>query len=84
MQKHVKIYMQHFDYGIDDFIPCENCGRKAVDIHHVIFKSHSGTNDIDNLVSLCRPCHEKAHNDYQFNNYLKQLIKKRDEGDKIL
>ena len=34
MQKHTKVYFDFFDYGMDDFIPCEMCGSKATDIHH--------------------------------------------------
>ena len=47
-----------------DFIPCEKCGVKAVDIHHIIPKGMGGskTKDvIENLISLCRDCHNKAH-----------------------
>lgn len=35
MKKHVKIYMDYFGYTIADFIPCEKCKSKAVDIHHI-------------------------------------------------
>ncbi len=34
MRKHVKIYLDYFGYGEQDYIPCEYCGNKAVDIHH--------------------------------------------------
>ena len=61
MQKHTKIYMQYFDFGIDDFIPCEACGNKAVDIHH-IFGRGKDKDVIENLMALCRKHHEAAHN----------------------
>ncbi len=67
MVKHKKIYLNYFDYGEQDFIPCENCSNRAVDIHHIIFRSHGGTDTIDNLMALCRECHDKAHNSYVFN-----------------
>ena len=35
MQKHTKVYMKYFDYREQDVIPCEACGRQAVDIHHI-------------------------------------------------
>jgi hypothetical protein len=31
MKPHTKIYMNHFGYDISDFIPCEVCGKTAVD-----------------------------------------------------
>ena len=62
MQAHTKIYMKHFGYGEQDVILCEACGRKAVDIHHIIFRSHGGNDDINNLIALCRKCHNMAHN----------------------
>lgn len=40
---------------------CIMCGRPATDCHHVIFRSQLGKDDPDNLVCLCRSCHEKAH-----------------------
>ena len=33
MKNYTKIYLDYFGYGIEDFIPCEVCGQKAVDIH---------------------------------------------------
>ena len=40
---------------------CELCGAPAVEIHHIVFRSHCGTSDLDNLIVLCRDCHERAH-----------------------
>jgi 5-methylcytosine-specific restriction endonuclease McrA len=67
MQKHTKIYYNHFGYSEDDFLPCEICGRTAVDIHHIIPRSKFGDKNkmaqdkIDNLMALCRECHDDAH-----------------------
>jgi len=61
MKPHTKIYFKYFGYGIDDFIPCEICGRKAVDIHHIKYRSQGGTNEITNVMALCRDHHLKAH-----------------------
>ncbi len=61
MKNHVKIYMRHFGYGEQDFIPCECCQKKAVDIHHIKYKSRGGGDTIDNLMALCRKHHEQAH-----------------------
>lgn len=54
--------MDYFSYGEQDFIPCEICGSKAVDIHH-IFGRGRGMDEIWNLMALCRNCHIKAHSE---------------------
>lgn len=42
---------------------CEENGRyvKAVLVHHIKPISDGGTNEEDNLISLCFSCHEKIH-----------------------
>lgn len=37
---------------------CEFCGKKAVDAHHIKYRSQGGNNLLKNLISLCRSCHE--------------------------
>lgn len=67
MQKHVEVYLKAFNYIEGDFIPCESCGLRGVDIHHIIPRSKFGKKRKDeqdlitNLICLCRLCHEKAH-----------------------
>lgn len=42
---------------------CVNCGAtENIDVHHKIPLSEGGTNCLDNLIPLCRNCHEKLHN----------------------
>lgn len=73
MQKHVKNYFKaHPNLSNADNIPCEACGAIAVDVHHIIFKSHGGGNEADNLIALCRTCHSKAHSNKKFNESLKR------------
>ena len=60
MKKHTKIYMDFFEYTISDFIPCECCGAKAVDINHIECRGMGGSklkDHINNLMAMCRPCH---------------------------
>ena len=60
MKKHTKIYMKYFNYVLDDFIPCEVCGSRAVDIHHIEHRGAGGSGNqdvIENLMAVCRPCH---------------------------
>jgi len=61
MKKHVKNYLKHYGYGEQDIILCEECGDVAVDIHHKVFKSNGGSDEVENLTALCRNCHEIAH-----------------------
>jgi hypothetical protein len=80
MKKHTKIYMEHFDYGEQDFIPCENCCCEVVDVHHLIPRGMGGikTKDyIENLMGLCRKCHNEAESNPTFNEELKVTHLKR-------
>lgn len=43
---------------------CRSCGNKeleALDPHHFVFRSQSGSDEEDNLITLCRRCHNKIH-----------------------
>lgn len=42
---------------------CQGCGASgvALELHHRLPESLGGTNHPDNLIALCRPCHDKAH-----------------------
>jgi len=81
MKNHTKIYLKHFGYGIEDFIPCESCGAKAVDIHHIEARGMGGdkkADDINNLMALCRQCHlvmgdTKTHMDYLKTKHKEKL-----------
>lgn len=62
MKKHTKIYLKGMGYDVTDFIPCEVCGSKAVDIHHIEARGMGGSKTADiveNLMALCRICHMK-------------------------
>jgi 5-methylcytosine-specific restriction enzyme A len=44
---------------------CQTClakGRptQATEVHHVIAKAKGGTDDLSNLASICRACHQEA------------------------
>lgn len=62
MKKHTKIYFNHFGFSGYEFIPCEICGAKAVDIHHICARGSGGSKEkdsISNLMALCREDHER-------------------------
>jgi HNH endonuclease len=67
MKNHTKVYFDFFniDYdiatGYHDYIDCEVDQKEVIDVHHIIFKSQGGKDNIENLIGLCRECHDKAH-----------------------
>lgn len=68
MQPHTKVYFKYFNISFDpatgwhDHIPCEICSKKAIDIHHINGRwNKENSNNIENLIALCRGCHEDAH-----------------------
>ncbi len=78
MKKHVKVYMSYFGYGVDDFIPCEVCGGRAVDIHHIDCRGMGGAknkDNIENIMSLCRDCHMEYGDKKQ---YIDMLVEAHD------
>lgn len=84
MQPHIKNYYQHFGYSSTDVIICEQCHSVAVDIHHIEPRSSFGKkrkqeqDNINNLIALCRTCHDKAHSNMKESRvYLKEIINKR-------
>jgi len=66
--------------GFDEY-PCECCGRTSgtiFDLHHIIFRSerpyHKKLHHIDNILYVCRYCHDKFHRDPFFRN---DIVRKR-------
>jgi predicted restriction endonuclease len=83
MRKHTKIYLDYFGYGIEDFIPCESCGAKAVDIHHIEARGMGGNKEADkigNLMALCREHHIEYGDKKQYIEYLKEIHKEKLDG----
>ena len=41
---------------------CQQCGKAGrLEAHHVLHLASGGSNDLDNLLTLCRGCHIAAH-----------------------
>jgi hypothetical protein len=77
MKPHVKIYLSYFGYSVQEFIPCEMCGAKATDIHHIDARGMGGDpqgkkDTIENLQALCRPCHIMYGDKVQYKETLKR------------
>ena len=47
---------------------CEYCGKKAVDPHHIIYRSKGGDNNKENLIPLCNTCH--AQTNFKRDNWI--------------
>jgi hypothetical protein len=80
MKNHTKVYLNHFGYTGEDFIPCETCGARAVDIHHIEARGMGGTkkaDTIDNLMALCREHHIEYGDKKQYIEFLKDIHKQK-------
>ncbi|MBZ5549763.1 MAG: HNH endonuclease [Acidobacteriia bacterium] len=41
---------------------CQSCGTMSnLEVHHKKFRSHSGADSEENLITLCSACHGKVH-----------------------
>jgi 5-methylcytosine-specific restriction endonuclease McrA len=41
---------------------CQSCGTMSnLEVHHKQFRSHSGHDSEENLITLCSACHGKVH-----------------------
>jgi len=66
--------MDYFGYDKSDFIPCEICSQKAVDIHHIEARGMGGTkqkDSIENLMALCREHHLFYGDKKEYKEWLK-------------
>ena len=45
-----------------DHFTCQDCAitKSSLDIHHIVPFLSGGSNELDNLIALCRKCHMKA------------------------
>ena len=78
MKKHTKLYLKEMGYDETDFIPCEVCGAKAIDIHHIEARGMGGTkkkDTIDNIMALCRNCHYIYGDKKDLKEWLQQIHK---------
>lgn len=45
-----------------DHFKCLECGsQRHLQVHHVVTRAQGGSDNIDNLTTLCDPCHDKHH-----------------------
>jgi hypothetical protein len=80
MKSYTKTYLNYFGYALDDFIPCEICGNRGVDIHHIDCKGMGGSrlkDDIENIMALCREHHIEYGDKKQYIDFLKDIHNQR-------
>ena len=73
MKFYIKTYINYFQYLESEPIFCEVCGCVGVDVHHIKYLSRGGTNNIENLICLCRFHHDMAHNEKLKADYLQDI-----------
>ena len=76
MRPYTRLYMTKMGYDESDFIPCEICKAKAVDIHHINARGMGGTGTkdvIENLMALCRTCHVRYGDKKKFIDILQSI-----------
>ena len=65
-------YHKGFNYGFSsrkeavlnrDSYKCQHCGKKncRLEVHHITYRSNGGTDDENNLITLCKDCHDSVH-----------------------
>ena len=65
-------YQKGFNYGYSsrrkavlhgDNYTCQCCGKKncRLEVHHIKFRQNGGTDDEENLITLCEDCHKGIH-----------------------
>jgi 5-methylcytosine-specific restriction endonuclease McrA len=49
---------------------CRSCGsRNNLHVHHIIFRSQQGPDEMWNLITLCSSCHDGVHKDVKDGEY---------------
>jgi 5-methylcytosine-specific restriction endonuclease McrA len=81
LKHHTKIYLSYFPEP-----KCEGCGAYAqsmgqfiLDVHHIERRGMGSTSKdfIENLMGLCRKCHEKYGDKKQFKSWLYRVHKQK-------
>jgi 5-methylcytosine-specific restriction endonuclease McrA len=77
-KERTRITKENYNRMIEEFGNyCEECGYTPIHAHHLVFRSHMGSGNWRNLSPLCQRCHDRAHKDYEFAEYLRNKRAKR-------
>ena len=68
------LYQRGANYGFSntkafvldrDSYTCQHCKGKSkdgkIEVHHIVFRSNGGSDEAENLITLCKTCHDKVH-----------------------
>lgn len=74
MEKHTKIYLEYYEYDDWHETQCEfpGCTNYVHDVHHIIYRSQGGKDQIEYLMGTCVLHHNEIHEE----KYAKEWIKK--------
>ena len=72
LQEHKWAYQKCVNYGyanarehalVRDNYTCQCCGKKncRLEVHHIVFRRHGGSDRLENLITLCEDCHKAIH-----------------------
>ena len=57
---------------------CATCGQNVnLEIHHVVHRSKGGTDEPENLITLCSLCHYKIHINEPVGNLMRKRLKRQ-------
>ena len=78
MKRHTNVYFSFFGYDKTSYIECEVCHAQAQDIHHIEPRGMGGNpkgdkDRIENLMAVCRQCHDKYGDKKQYKDFLKEI-----------
>ena len=87
MKNHTDIYRKFWwdELTLSQTEQCVVCSQWGADIHHISNKALGSSkckDYIENLVCLCRKCHDKCHKDKTFNIEVR-IINLRNIADKL-
>lgn len=72
MIKYKRVYIEHYGYYEGEYIDCEICLAPSIDIHHLEGRGPE-CDVIENLIAVCRGCHNKCHDSKEFNQEAKEI-----------
>ena len=78
MKRHTNVYFSFLGYDKTSYIECEVCHAQAQDIHHIEPRGMGGNpkgdkDRIENLMAVCRQCHDKYGDKKQYKDFLKEI-----------
>lgn len=76
MKKHIKMCLKAAGISEGETVYCEVCGAVATDIHHIQRRGMGGSKTadrIENLIAVCRSCHEMYGDKVQHKDWLRDI-----------